>query len=161
MTGPAPSTPPRRRRASRVACAGAVALGATLWAACGGGTSGGSALDRASTNLTSDQLGEGAGHACVPGGQRRADVAWSGLANPVFSDANGAAKDQAIVWSGGTWHLLFSYVTLDPSEPGGVRWDIASATSPDWPRAAVITGLGILGAVLGGLLLRRRDQQSE
>jgi ABC-2 type transport system permease protein len=35
----------------------------------------------------------------------------------------------------------------------------APATSPDWPSAAVITGLGILGAVLGGILLRRRDQQ--
>jgi ABC-2 type transport system permease protein len=36
----------------------------------------------------------------------------------------------------------------------------APATSPDWPSAAVITGLGILGAVLGGILLRRRDQQN-
>ncbi len=68
----------------------------------------------------------------MPGGHGKVSVAWSGLANPVFSNANGAAKDQAIVWSGGTWHLLFSYVTLDPSEPGGVRWDVATATSPDW-----------------------------
>lgn len=36
----------------------------------------------------------------------------------------------------------------------------APATSPDWPSMAVITGLGILGAVLGGLLLCRRDQQT-
>jgi ABC-2 type transport system permease protein len=36
----------------------------------------------------------------------------------------------------------------------------APATSPDWQSAAVITGLGILGAVLGGILLRRRDQQN-
>ena len=36
----------------------------------------------------------------------------------------------------------------------------APATSPDWPSAGVITGLGILGAVLGGILLRRRDQQN-
>ncbi len=34
------------------------------------------------------------------------------------------------------------------------------ATSPDWSSMAVITGLGILGAVLGGLLLCRRDQQT-
>ncbi len=33
----------------------------------------------------------------------------------------------------------------------------APATSPDWSSAAVITGLGMLGAVLGGLLLCRRD----
>jgi ABC-2 type transport system permease protein len=36
----------------------------------------------------------------------------------------------------------------------------APATSPDWSSAAVITGLGILGAVLGGILLHRRDQQN-
>jgi ABC-2 type transport system permease protein len=34
----------------------------------------------------------------------------------------------------------------------------APATSPDWSSMAVITGLGILGAVLGGTLLSRRDQ---
>ena len=36
----------------------------------------------------------------------------------------------------------------------------APATSPDWPSMAVITGLGILGAVLGGILLCRRDQKN-
>jgi ABC-2 type transport system permease protein len=36
----------------------------------------------------------------------------------------------------------------------------APATSPDWRSMAVITGLGILGAVLGGILLCRRDQKN-
>jgi ABC-2 type transport system permease protein len=36
----------------------------------------------------------------------------------------------------------------------------AHAASPDWPGMAVITGLGILGAVLGGILLARRDQKN-
>ena len=36
----------------------------------------------------------------------------------------------------------------------------APATSPDWPSMAVITGLGIGGAVLGGILLCRRDQKN-
>jgi ABC-2 type transport system permease protein len=36
----------------------------------------------------------------------------------------------------------------------------APATSPDWSSAAVITGLGVLGAVLGGLLLHHRDLKS-
>jgi ABC-2 type transport system permease protein len=36
----------------------------------------------------------------------------------------------------------------------------APATSPDWSSMAVITGLGILGAVLGGVLLCRRDQKN-
>jgi ABC-2 type transport system permease protein len=33
----------------------------------------------------------------------------------------------------------------------------APATDPDWSSAAVMTGLGVLGAVLGGFLLHRRD----
>ena len=36
----------------------------------------------------------------------------------------------------------------------------APATSPDWSSMAVITGLGIGGAVLGGILLCRRDQKN-
>jgi ABC-2 type transport system permease protein len=36
----------------------------------------------------------------------------------------------------------------------------APAASPDWPSAAVITGLGMLGAVLGGFLFSRRDQKN-
>jgi ABC-2 type transport system permease protein len=36
----------------------------------------------------------------------------------------------------------------------------APATSPDWPSMTVITGLGIPGAVLGGILLPRRDQKN-
>jgi ABC-2 type transport system permease protein len=36
----------------------------------------------------------------------------------------------------------------------------APATTPDWSSMAVITGLGILGAVLGGILLCRRDQKN-
>ena len=36
----------------------------------------------------------------------------------------------------------------------------APAASPDWSSMAVITGLGIGGAVLGGILLCRRDQQN-
>ena len=36
----------------------------------------------------------------------------------------------------------------------------APATTPDWSSMAVITGLGIGGAVLGAILLCRRDQQN-
>jgi ABC-2 type transport system permease protein len=34
------------------------------------------------------------------------------------------------------------------------------ATTPGWSSTAVITGLGILGAVLGGILLCHRDQKN-
>lgn len=33
----------------------------------------------------------------------------------------------------------------------------APATSPDWASAAVIAGLGVAGAVTGGVFLSRRD----
>ncbi len=36
----------------------------------------------------------------------------------------------------------------------------APATAPDWASVAVITGLGLGGAVVGGVLLGRRDQMS-
>ena len=36
----------------------------------------------------------------------------------------------------------------------------APAASPDWSSMAIITGLGIGGAVLGGILLSRRDQEN-
>jgi ABC-2 type transport system permease protein len=37
----------------------------------------------------------------------------------------------------------------------------APAASADWPSAAVITGLGMLGAILGGFLLSRRVQKND
>ena len=33
----------------------------------------------------------------------------------------------------------------------------APATSPDWASAAIVSGLGLAGAVIGGFLLERRD----
>ena len=33
------------------------------------------------------------------------------------------------MWAAGSWHMLFSYVTTDPSLPDGVHWNIATATS--------------------------------
>jgi hypothetical protein len=59
-------------------------------------------------------------------------------------------KDEAVVWTGGAWHMLVSEVTDDPYLPGGVRWNIATATSPDmlhrsavkpWPLQAGVTGV--------------------
>ena len=40
-------------------------------------------------------------------------------------------KDEAIIWAAGTWHMLFSSVTTDPSLPDGVHWNVATATSRD------------------------------
>jgi hypothetical protein len=92
----------------------------------------------------------GADHACVVPGSGRPAVAWSRLANPILSEADAGVKDQALVWAGGRWHLLFSDVTADPHLPGGVRWDIGTATSADlrhwstpslWPAQGGVIGV--------------------
>jgi hypothetical protein len=100
--------------------------------------------------LTVGQLAAGADHACVATGGTDPTVDWSGLRNPILAEAAGGVKDQAIVWAGGRWHLVFSYVTYDPALPGGVRWDIATATSADllhwsavdpWPAQRGVAGV--------------------
>jgi hypothetical protein len=58
-------------------------------------------------------------------------VAWSQLTDPILSEPRAGVKDQALIWADGRWHMLFSDVTADPRLPGGVRWDIATATSTD------------------------------
>ncbi len=96
-------------------------------------------------------VASGTDHACVVGASAHPVVAWSDLANPILSEADAGVKDQALVWDGGRWHLLFSDVTDDATLPGGVRWDIATATSTDlvhwsspvpWPAQT-----GVLGVV--------------
>lgn len=72
----------------------------------------------------------GADHRCIVGpGRPRVD--WSRLKNPILSSGDAAEKDEAIVWFAGRWHMIFSYLRYDRSAPGGVRWDIATATSTD------------------------------
>lgn len=72
----------------------------------------------------------GADHRCVVGpGRPRVD--WTRLRNPILSAPRAAEKDEAIVWYRGRWHMIFSYVRYDRTGPGGVRWDVATATSVD------------------------------
>ncbi len=62
-----------------------------------------------------------------------------------------------VEFAGGTVHL--SHWLLDTS----VFFHMAPAPAggPDWSSAAVITGLGVVGALLGGLLFSRRDLKDE
>lgn len=46
-------------------------------------------------------------HDCVPPGGGGASIAWDELQNPIFT-TEAMAKDQAIRFAGGRWHLLFS-----------------------------------------------------
>lgn len=77
-------------------------------------------------------------------------VAWSRLSDPILSEPDAGVKDQAIVWAGGRWHMLFSEVTDDAALRGGVRWNVASATSTDllewskpvpWPAQPGVIGV--------------------
>jgi hypothetical protein len=100
--------------------------------------------------LTDQELAGGRGHACNVGGGGRPVVDWSRLRNPILQDRSGGTKDQALIWTRGSWHMLFSDVTSDASMPDGVRWGIATATSPDlvhwsdptpWPRQNGVLGV--------------------
>lgn len=93
----------------------------------------------------------GLDHACIVPGPATPSVAWARLSNPILSEPHAGVKDQALIWAGGRWHMLFSEVTDDAALPGGVRWDIATATSTDlvhwsapvpWP-----TQRGVIGVV--------------
>jgi hypothetical protein len=57
-------------------------------------------------------------------------VDWAALRNPILSSATHGFKDQALQWSGGAWHMLFSDMTALPQAPH-VRFDVAIASSPD------------------------------
>ena len=55
-----------------------------------------------------------------------------------------------MVWSGGEWHLIFSYLRSDSKLPGGVYWDIATSSSTDmsswsapapWPAQPGVIGV--------------------
>ena len=100
--------------------------------------------------FSASQLAAGADHACIVGDAAGATVDWSALTNPVLSYPDAGAKDEAIVWAGGRWHMLFSYLTNDRTAPGGVRWHIATSTSTDlrhwssahpWPHQAGTAGV--------------------
>jgi hypothetical protein len=77
------------------------------------------------------RVAPGADHACVVPGGPHPVVAWSRLHNPLLAEPHAAVKDQALIWSSGRWHLLFSDVTNASPTPGAQRWDIATAQSSD------------------------------
>ncbi|HEV3132974.1 MAG TPA: hypothetical protein VGY51_13530 [Acidimicrobiales bacterium] len=126
-----------------------------LLSACSSSASGGTGGPNGSVAssppaLTGRELMDGAGHACIVGGSVRPTVSWSQLANPILSYPLAGVKDEALIWAGGRWHMLFSYLTADASRPGGVSWGIATAASADllhwsaaspWPRQAGVLGV--------------------
>jgi hypothetical protein len=80
------------------------------------------------------------GSAGGSGGGSTAGLDWSALRNPVLSSPTHGYKDQALQWSGGRWHMLFSDMTAT-STASGVEFDVAQATSPNlvtWSAPTVI-----------------------
>ena len=124
---PAPARA-RRRRPSLAAGAAVLALAA--------GCASGPATSPPTTTGTSAAPAD---HACIVAGSPGPTVEWAQLHTPVLSYPEAAVKDQALVWAGGSWHMLFSYVTGDSPVPGQEQWDIAAAESTDlvhWTPAA-------------------------
>ena len=121
-----------------------------LAAGCSAGATGTAPSSAGPPALTARDLAAGAGHACIVAGSGHPTVDWSALRNPILSSPAAGVKDEALVWAAGTWHMLFSQVTTDPSLPGGVRWDVATSTSRDlvhwsavspWPAQAGVLGV--------------------
>jgi hypothetical protein len=82
----------------------------------------------------------GQDHACIVGKPPPGGIDWGALHNPVLSYPAYGVKDQALQWSGGKWHMLFSDMTATKAKPY-VRFTVAMASSPDlvhWTAPRVI-----------------------
>jgi hypothetical protein len=81
----------------------------------------------------------GRDHDCIVG-RPPPPIRWDQLRNPVLDYGSIGVKDQALQWSGGSWHMLFSDMTHTPSAPH-VRFDVAVARSQDlrhWSAPTII-----------------------
>jgi hypothetical protein len=84
-------------------------------------------------------LAPGHDHDCIVG-RPPPTVDWAALRNPVLSYPDHGVKDQALQWSGGEWHMLFSELSAARAAPH-VHWNVAIAHSPDlrhWSAPTVI-----------------------
>ena len=70
-------------------------------------------------------------HDCIVGTPPRS-IDWSALRNPILSFAHVGVKDQALQWSGGAWHMLYSDMTeTKVKSPPYVRFNVAISSSAD------------------------------
>jgi hypothetical protein len=79
--------------------------------------------------LSGAAVAPGQDHDCIVGTPPRT-VDWSALRNPIVSFPNIGVKDQALQWSGGAWHMLFSDMIETKSAPH-VRFSVAVSSSSD------------------------------
>ena len=81
----------------------------------------------------------GQDHACIVG-TPPPSIDWSALRNPILSYPTVGVKDQALQWSGGAWHMVFSDMTATRAAPH-VRFSVAESSSRDlqhWTSPRVI-----------------------
>ncbi len=81
------------------------------------------------TGTSAASVAPGHDHDCIVGAPPRA-IDWSQLHNPILSFDSVGVKDQALQWSGGAWHMLFSDMTQTRSAPH-VRFSVAISSSND------------------------------
>ena len=74
----------------------------------------------------------GQDHDCIVGPPPHA-IEWSALRNPILSFPTVGVKDQALQWSGGAWHMLYSDMIETRSAPH-VRFSVVISSSPDLQR---------------------------
>jgi hypothetical protein len=82
----------------------------------------------------------GQDHACIVGSPPPHGIDWAALRNPVLSWPDQGVKDQALQWSGGAWHMLYSDMTNAAAAPH-VRFDVAVSSSSNlvhWTQPHVI-----------------------
>jgi hypothetical protein len=82
----------------------------------------------------------GQDHACVVGPPPSGGIDWSALRNPVLSSPDHGFKDQALQWSGGQWHMLFTDMTATAAAPN-VSFEVAEVHSRDlmhWSQPEVV-----------------------
>ena len=99
----------------------------------------GSVVAETSVPAGAATVAPGQDHDCIVGSPP-ASIDWSALSNPVLSYSTVGVKDQALQWSGGAWHMLFSDMTETKAAPH-VAFSVAVSSSPDlrhWSSPQVI-----------------------
>src|ERR1700722_11305171 len=99
----------------------------------------GSALAPGSGPSGAATVAPGQDHDCIVG-SAPAPIDWSALANPILSYPAVGVKDQALQWSGGQWHMLYSDMKATKAAPH-VHFSVAVSSSSDlqhWSSPKVI-----------------------
>jgi hypothetical protein len=99
----------------------------------------GSAVAAGTAPAGAATVAPGQDHDCIVG-TPPVSIDWSALANPILSYPAVGVKDEALQWSGGRWHMLYSDMTATKAAPH-VHFSVAVSSSSDlqhWSSPKVI-----------------------